>query len=114
MKVSSLAKFSQDKYCRVPVGNTRGLVRLLCFEPGQSVALHTHPKSDECFFVVEGKGRISIGGEEREAESGCVFQVPAGVTHKWINSAHRLILLSALIPTSAYDLADQATEQKFV
>lgn len=114
MKVSSLATFSSEKYCRVPIGNTKGLMRLLCFEPGQNVALHTHPKSDECFFVVEGKGKITIDGEEQDAESGCIFQAPAGVTHGWKNSAHRLILLSILIPTSAYDRADEATEQKFV
>ncbi len=114
VKVSSLATFSSEKYSRVPVGNTKGLMRLLCFEPGQSVALHTHPKSDECFFVVEGKGKITIDREEQDAESGCIFQAPAGVTHGWKNGAHRLILLSTLIPTSAYDLADDATEQKFV
>ena len=114
MKVSSLAKFSSEKYCRVPIENTRGLVRLLCFEPEQTVALHTHPKSDECFFVVEGRGKITIDGKEQDAESGCIFQVPAGITHRWKNGVHRLILLSMLIPTSAYDLADGATEQKFV
>jgi len=69
MKVSSLAKFSPDKYCRVPVGNTRGLVRLLCFEPGQNVALHMHPKSDECFLVVGGKGKITIDREGHDARA---------------------------------------------
>lgn len=114
MKISSLAKFSSESYCRVPIENMRGLMRLLCFEPGQSVPLHTHPKSDESFLVVEGRGKITIDQEEQDAESGCIFYVPAGVTHRWKNGTHRLILLSVLIPTSAYDLASQATEQKLV
>ncbi len=113
-KVESLAMFSSEKYCRVPILDTKGLIRLLCFEPGQSVALHTHPKSDECFFVVEGKGKITIGGKQQDAESGCIMKAPAGVAHQWKAGAHRLTLLSMLMPTSAYDLANEATEQKLV
>jgi quercetin dioxygenase-like cupin family protein len=117
MNVGSLATFSSEKYCRVPIENAKGLMRLLCFEPGQGVALHTHPKSDEFFFVAEGTGRITVGEDEREAESGSIIRVPAGVAHRWNNAhggLHRLVLLSVLIPASAYAAADEATEQKFV
>ena len=114
MKVNTLATFSPEKYCRVLIENTKGLVRLLCFEPRQSVAPHIHPKSDECFFVVEGNGKIMVDQEEFDAESGCIFRVPAGSTHQWKNGTNRMILLSVLIPTSAYDLAHVASEQKFV
>ena len=114
MNVSSLAAFSPDKYCRVPIENAKGLVRLLCFEAGQSVAPHTHPNSDEFFFVVEGKGRLTTEGDEQDAERGCIIRVPAGVTHRWNSGAQRLVLLSVLIPTSACASADEATEQKFV
>ena len=41
---------------------------MLCFEAGQSVAPHTHPKSDEFFFVVEGKGRLTTEVNEQDAE----------------------------------------------
>jgi quercetin dioxygenase-like cupin family protein len=114
MKVGSLARFSSEKYCRVPIENTKGLLRLLCFERGQKVALHTHPKSDEYFLVVEGNGKITIDREEQDAKPGCILRVPAGLTHQWKNGTSRLILLSVLIPTSAYDLAYEAAEQKFV
>lgn len=114
LKISSLAAFSPEKYCRVPIENTKGLIRLLCFGPGQDVALHTHPKSDECFLVIEGKGRITIDRAERDADSGCIFQVPAGIAHRWQNGGGRLIVLSILTPTSAYDLADEAVQQKFL
>ena len=114
MDVSSLAVFSSKSYCRVPIENAKGLVRLLCFEPQQSVAPHTHPKSDEFFFVIEGNGRVTIEGKGQDAAAGSIIRVPAGVTHLWNNSDHRLVLLSVLIPTSAYVLADEAIEQKFV
>ena len=114
MNVRSLSVFSAEKYCRVPIENARGLIRLLCFEPEQRVARHIHPKSDEFFFVMEGKARITIEGEEQAAEPGSIVRVPAGVTHAWANGTQRLVLLSVLIPTSSYVLADEATEQKFV
>jgi quercetin dioxygenase-like cupin family protein len=114
MNVSSLATFSSERYRRVPIENAKGLMRLLCFEPGQSVAPHSHPKSDEFFFVAEGKGRITIEREERDAESGSIIRVPAEVTHRWNNGPDRLVLLSVLIPTSAYVAVDEATEQKLV
>ena len=114
LKVTSLAMFSSERYCRVPIESTNGLVRLLCFEPGQSVALHCHPKSDELFLVVEGNGRITIEREEQDAEAGCMIRVPAGTAHQWIGGTHRLVLLSVLIPSSSYASAREATEQKFV
>jgi len=89
-------------------------MRLLCFEPEQGVALHTHPNSDEFFFVVEGKGRITIEGEGQDAKPGSIIRVPAGLAHRWNSEAQRLVLLSVLIPTPAYGFVDEAVEQKFV
>ena len=114
IRVSSLASFSSERYCRVPIESTNGLVRLLCFEPGQSVALHKHPKSDEFFFVVEGNGRIAVEEKEQDGDPGCIIRVPAGTAHRWTGGSHRLVLLSVLIPSSAYESADDATVQKFV
>ena len=114
LKITSLATFSPEKYCRVPLENTKGLIRLLCFGPGQNVALHSHPKSDEWFLVIEGKGKITIDREELDADSGCIFQAPAGIAHRWQNGGDKLIVLSILTPTSAYELADEAVQQKFL
>jgi quercetin dioxygenase-like cupin family protein len=113
LNIDSLAVFSTDKYCRVPIENAKGLIRLLCFEPGQSVALHAHPKSDEFFLVVEGSGRITIEEEVQDAGAGSIIRVPAGVKHRWNSGVHRLVLFSVMIPTSAYASADEAIEQKF-
>ena len=106
--------FSSEKYCRAPVPNAKGLIRLLCFEPKQSVASHAHPKTDEFFHVLEGRGKITIGQDEADADPGCVFHVPAGIAHRWSNGDQRLVLFSVLIPVSSYDLATEATAQKFV
>lgn len=113
LNVSSLAVFSSEKYCRVPIEGTKGLIRLLCFQGEQGVALHTHPNSDEWFFVVEGRGRVRIDRDEQDAEPGSIFHVPAGIVHRWQSGSGKLILLSMLVPISVLDAADEATEQKF-
>jgi quercetin dioxygenase-like cupin family protein len=56
------------------INGTKGLLRLLCFEPNQSVPLHRHPKADEYFFVIKGKGKVTIGSEETDVESSCIIR----------------------------------------
>ena len=65
--LKSLARFSPEKYVRVPIEGTNGLVRLLCFEPRQEVALHLHPEADEVFYVMEGAATLTVG----EKKSSC-------------------------------------------
>ncbi len=114
IKVDELAAFSTDKYSRVLVGGGRGLLRLLCFEPGQAVSLHVHPRGDEYFLVVRGVGKVQVGGEEAEVGQGSLVRAPAGAAHQWRAGAERLVLLSVLVPPSSYELAGEASEMTFV
>lgn len=113
-KVDLLATFSSDRYNKIPINGAKGLIRLLCFEPRQCVPLHKHPKGDEYFCVVRGKGKITIGDEEVEMKSGYIAKAPAGVPHQWKNGSQRLILISILIPPPSYELADEATKMEIV
>ena len=69
-KAESLMDFSVSKYRRVPLPNTKGLMRLLCFEPNQKVPLHRHPEADEIFYVLKGQGEISVGAEKAKVKNG--------------------------------------------
>lgn len=114
IKVDELAAFSADKYSRVLIGGAKGLLRLLCFEPGQAVSLHTHPQGDEYFLVVKGRGRVQVGSEEADVEQGSIVRAPAGTPHQWRAGSERLVLLSVLIPPLSYELADDASRMAFV
>ena len=50
------------------------------FEPGRTVALHTHPY-EEVFVVHEGEASFSLDGEERVVRGGEVVVAPANVVH---------------------------------
>jgi len=114
LKIDTLAEFSSNKYVKVPIKNTNSLVRLLCFEPGQSVALHKHPKGDEIFYVLRGKAEFRIDKETARIEAGSFIKAVAGTFHCWKNGSERLILISLLIPPSSYELAEQAAKMEFV
>ena len=36
---------------------------IACYEPGQSTAMHHHPKEEEAIFVLQGTA-MSVAGEE--------------------------------------------------
>jgi len=112
-KLTSLAEFSPDKYVRVPVKNSGGLVRLLCFEPSQVVALHRHSEADEIFYVVSGAAEFTKGEETARLDTGSIVKAEAGMFHGWKNGSTRLILFSVLIPLVSYNLADQAAKMEF-
>ena len=77
----------------------RLMIGLNCLEPGQTQAAHTHGDADKVYYVIEGRGVITIGGEAREVGPGMVAWAPAGVAHGVENrGAARLTLLVSMAP----------------
>lgn len=46
-----------------------------------SVQEHSHP-NEQMVYLLEGRGRFRVGGEEREVEAGQVAHIPADVPHR--------------------------------
>ena len=114
IKAESFMDFSPNKYRRVPLPNTKGLMRLLCFEPNQKVPLHCHPEADEIFYVLKGQGEITVGEEKVKVKNGFFVKAPAGMLHQWKNGKERLVLISVLIPPSNYTHAKKTIQAMFV
>lgn len=75
------------------------MVGLNCLEPGQVQRAHAHEGADKLYFVLEGRGRFTVGEEEREAQAGMLVVAPAGVIHGVTNTGEsRLSLLIAIAP----------------
>jgi mannose-6-phosphate isomerase-like protein (cupin superfamily) len=49
--------------------------------PGKGAGLHIHEQSEECWYVLEGEYRFTVGGEEFTAGPGATVVVPRGVPH---------------------------------
>src|SRR5437868_1972 len=92
---SSPSKFYKSTLFESP----RLLLGLNCLEPGQSQAAHQHADQDKFYYVVEGHGEFSVGGDTRQAGPGFTVWAPAGVTHGVSNRGpERLVLLVGIAP----------------
>lgn len=50
-------------------------------EPGQATRAHSHRLSDEVYYILSGKGVVTLGANTYPVEpGGCVF-LPAGIVH---------------------------------
>ncbi len=75
------------------------MVGLNCLDPQQSQSVHAHQGADKFYFVLEGRGRFTIGDVEHEAAPGELVIAPAGVPHGVTNKgSERLSLLVAIAP----------------
>ncbi|MBI3724579.1 cupin domain-containing protein [bacterium] len=68
-------------------------------EPGQSQAPHAHEGADKVYVVLEGQGRIKVGGEVSPVSPGDAVHAPAGVEHSLENPGPaRLVALAFMAP----------------
>ncbi len=65
-------------------------VVVMILQPGESLKPHKTPV-DVFFYVIEGKGIVFIGNEEKEVESDCIIHSPANIVHFWKNESDDLL-----------------------
>jgi mannose-6-phosphate isomerase-like protein (cupin superfamily) len=89
-----------------PWAETCGQIRCLIEKKDQAAAevhyveiedakLHYHERTDEFYYVIAGRGTMTLDSEEIELHPGVVVYVPRGVTHK---ARGRLTVLTICIP----------------
>ena len=49
--------------------------------PGGQTAPHYHPKTEEIYYILEGRGRMQIGDEVQIVEPGDAIAIPPGAIH---------------------------------
>lgn len=54
--------------------------------PGEMIPPHTHPREDECAFVLEGELTFDVGGEIVIAPAGSFVMKPRGIYHALCNT----------------------------
>ena len=62
IRVAEHAKLSPEKMAKIALATTsRAQLDLYCVGPGQAQSVHTHPDQDKIYYVVEGRGRFTLG-----------------------------------------------------
>jgi mannose-6-phosphate isomerase-like protein (cupin superfamily) len=98
--VSSHVTFAAEKMKKVNLFDTeRMFCDVYCFEPGQEQTPHAHKGSDKVYYVLQGKGLVRIGQEEKELGEGAIALAPSGSEHSVKNPGpDRLVLLVFMAP----------------
>jgi mannose-6-phosphate isomerase-like protein (cupin superfamily) len=71
------------------------------FSPGEGLKSHTHPVSEEVYYVVRGRGTVYLGeeGEPLEAHPDTALYIPPGTVHAVENTgAERLVICFFVAP----------------
>lgn len=83
----------RDLLAVTPWAETCGQIRPLLEEADGAAAevhhleitdakLHYHERTDEVYYVLGGRGRMALDGEEIDLHEGVVVYVPRGVKHR--------------------------------
>jgi len=68
--------------------------------PHTSVGLHEHSDNEELYFVIEGKGQMTVDGETAVMEPGDVCLTKSGSSHTFKNIGEtdlKIVVLEALV-----------------
>jgi len=70
----------------------------------EATAAHFHRESEELYLFTSGHGRLRVGEEEREVESGDCVVIPPGAVHQLHNSGDvDLVLVCACSPAYSHE-----------
>jgi len=70
---------------------------------GQTIA-HYHRQAEELYFFTAGRGRMTLGDEQRDVGVGDCVVIPAGETHQLVNTGDEpLVLLCCCAPAYAHE-----------
>ena len=68
-------------------------------QPGQANEEHTHPNTEEIYYILSGCGRMKIEGEERDIKPFDGITIPPGASHQTRNTGGEpLIFLCCCVP----------------
>jgi quercetin dioxygenase-like cupin family protein len=77
--------------------------------PGEEVRIHQHPE-EELYYVVVGKGRMTLGDQEFALEPGVAVYIPGDVPHGQTCTGHETLnIVCVIAPPFARRLAREAS-----
>lgn len=65
-----------------------GILRL---QPKKKTVPNIHPESEELFYILKGKGTLTVGQETKEIKAGQGVYIPSNVTHTFENTDEEIM-----------------------
>ena len=81
---------------------------ILYLQPRSKTLPNKHPQSEEMFYVLKGKGSITVEDETEEIEAGVAIYIPENVVHYFENTQDEdlVFILMHAPPERAEDTSD--------
>ena len=79
------------------IGGEQVLLCHVTYEPGTTVARHSHPTAEQVMWIVEGDVTMTIGDDTKRLGAGDVAVVNPGVEHE-LHSESGMTFVEALAP----------------
>ena len=100
LNVLESINFSSEKMKKVSLFDTDNFFcDIYCLEPGQLQKVHSHEGSDKVYMVLQGRGKVTVGSEEKELSENDITLAPSGEDHGVRNdSGAKLVLLVFMSP----------------
>ncbi|MBL7186040.1 MAG: cupin domain-containing protein [Phycisphaerae bacterium] len=95
-QLAELVEYSADSIVsKTILDKPVGTITLFAFDEGQKLSEHTAPY-DAVVQVLDGKARLTIGGQEQQVSEGQIIIMPANVPHA-VNAEGRFKMLLTMI-----------------
>jgi len=97
-RLDALVAYADDSIVsKTILDKQAGTLTLFAFDQGQKLSEHTSPY-DAVVQVVEGRARLTIGGQDSDGEAGELIIMPANVPHA-VTAVERFKMLLIMIRT---------------
>ena len=98
IRVKDHVKLQADRMARIALATTeRAQLDLYCVAPGQAQRPHTHGDQDKIYYVLQGRGRFTVGAETQTLEAGDATLARAGVEHGLLNEGTAPLLVLVVV-----------------
>ena len=100
IKLSDVVEFNPDKLKKISLFDTENFFcDVYCLEPGQLQKVHSHGDSDKVYYIIEGRGKVIVGSEEKQLGPDEITLAPAGEDHGVVNCTQdKLVMLVFMAP----------------
>ena len=100
VKLADAVEFNPEKLKKVGLfGTDNFFCDIYCFEPGQFQKVHSHNESDKVYYIIKGRGLVTVGSEEKELGPDEITIAPAGEDHGVVNHTQdKLVILVFMAP----------------
>ena len=98
VELSGLVSYQSGQIVSRTLVQNKGVsLTLFAFDEGEEISAH-ESSGDALVYVLDGKGRLTIGGKEHIAETGQAVVMPAGISHAVYAPERFKMLLVVVFP----------------